>query len=173
MRRLHVAALLALTGLALPTVTAFAQGRSGPGEPRTSDQANQASAPEGGAERQLKFTIALPPLPSAQCSATSTMQYEQRNTIARIKSTLQIADCTVASGAFTVAVRSKDEGGADKLLEFSETWQRTDAQDVPFTADYPIGENTELVSVRLRGLTCTCADSTKEDGGLAATPKPL
>ena len=29
-------------------------------------------------------------------------------------------------------------------------------QDVAFTADYPIGENVELVSVSLRGLTCTC-----------------
>jgi hypothetical protein len=67
-----------------------------------------------------------------------------------------VSDCTVASGAFTVAVRTRDESGADKPLEFSETWQRTDDQAVQFTADYPIGENMELVSVRLRGLTCTC-----------------
>jgi hypothetical protein len=28
---------------------------------------------------------------------------------------------------------------------------------VSFTADYPIGENVELVSARVRGLSCTCA----------------
>ena len=42
-------------------------------------------------------------------------------------------------------------------------WQRTDDADVTFTADYPIGENVELLSVRLRGLTCTCADPPAED----------
>jgi hypothetical protein len=31
-------------------------------------------------------------------------------------------------------------------------------RDVSFSADYPIGDDVELVSVRLRNLTCTCAD---------------
>jgi hypothetical protein len=69
----------------------------------------------------------------------------------------------VASGTFTVALRVRNESGEDKPLEFSETWQRSDAQDVKFTADYPIGENMELRSVRIRSLSCTCADPAKED----------
>ena len=80
------------------------------------------------------------------------------NTIARVNSTLKIADCTVASGAFSVALRIRDESGAEKPVEFNETWQRSDAQDVKFAADYPIGENVELLSVRMRRLSCTCAD---------------
>jgi hypothetical protein len=63
-------------------------------------------------------------------------------------------------------VRVKDENGAETPLEFHETWQRSGPEDVAFTADYPIGENMELVNVRLRGLSCTCADAT------SASPLP-
>ena len=73
----------------------------------------------------------------------------------------QVSDCTAAAGAYKVAVRVKGERGEDRL-EFSETWQRSDDRDVSFSADYPIGENAELVSVRLRNLTCTCSDPPKE-----------
>jgi hypothetical protein len=163
MRRLHVPALLGLSALALPCSTAFAQRAA---RPAVQDETTFQL------ERELKITITLPELSNAQCSATSTTKYEQRNTIARVNGTLAVSDCTVASGAFTVAVRTRDEDGAEKPLEFSETWQRSDDQEVPFTADYPIGENMELVSVRLRGLTCTCADSTNDNGDPAATPEP-
>jgi len=170
MRRLHVAARLAPWALALSASIALAQGT-----PDLSSQEREIETPAAAlqTEQQLNITIALPPLPSAQCSATSATQYEQRNNIARVHSVLQIKDCAVASGAFTVAVRTKDESGADKPLEFSETWQRSDEQDVRLTADYPIGENTDLVSVRVRGLTCTCADGPKEDGDPAAAAEPL
>jgi hypothetical protein len=51
----------------------------------------------------------------------------------------------------------RDESGEVKSLEFNETWQRSDAKSVVLEADYPIGENVELVNARVRGLTCTCA----------------
>jgi hypothetical protein len=44
-----------------------------------------------------------------------------------------------------------------------ETWQRDDDKDVSFSADYPIGENVDLVSARVRGLSCTCADPPAAD----------
>ncbi|HVJ30756.1 MAG TPA: hypothetical protein VNA66_10645, partial [Gammaproteobacteria bacterium] len=53
----------------------------------------------------------------------------------------------------------KDESGAEKRLEFTEPWQRGDERDVSFSADYPIGEQVELVDVHLSGLTCECADA--------------
>ena len=199
MNRIHVAALLALSVYALPASPAFGQvifaPSSGPSptsnEGRATDRDDivHCQAAAGGsrvrenceletttvrAEQELKLSIKLNALPAnVQCGATTTTQYQQRNTIARVNGTLEIKDCTAASGTFTVALRTRDESGAEKpLLEFSETWERSENANVEFTADYPIGENVELVSARLRGLTCTCADLTQEtiEGGELAVP---
>jgi hypothetical protein len=104
------------------------------------------------------FLIEIPPLPTRECSATTTTESRQLNTVARVNTTLKIEECTAASGAFTIALVIRDESGADKPLEFEETWQRSDVLDVEFTADYPIGENVDLLDVRMRALSCTCAD---------------
>lgn len=108
-------------------------------------------------EQELKFTIELPAPPSAQCDATISTGYHQRNTVARVASTIAVQGCAAASGSFAVAVRVRDESGTQQTLEFDETWQRSDDRDVSLTADYPIGENVELLSVRVRGMSCTCA----------------
>jgi len=50
-------------------------------------------------------------------------------------------------------------------------WQRSDDQDVSFTSDYPIGDDVDLVSVRLRGLSCTCGDPAQTDAP-ALAPAP-
>jgi hypothetical protein len=78
--------------------------------------------------------------------------------VARVESTIRVQACTVASGEFTVTLRIRGEDGEIKVLEQSETWARTDDMDVSLVADYPIGENVELVSARVRGRRCTCAD---------------
>ena len=188
MSPLHVA-LLALSALALPTSSTFAQVIFGPGMGGVADRSNPGrvtdadvqtcqGAPGGSrvrancdvetttatfqTEQKLAILIKPPPL-NVQCGATTTTQYQQMNTTAHVDGVLEIADCAAASGTFTVAVRTRDDNGQEKPLEFSETWQRTDAENVTFTADYPIGENVELLSVRLRGLTCTCADPPAED----------
>ena len=152
MRRLHFAAFLALATLQLPASPALAQ-ESNQGVVTDRDNPPTCRAAGGGSrvrpncgsetttaafrtEQELQITIEVPPLSSAQCSATSTTQYEQRNTIARINSALQVSDCAAASGTFTVAIRTRDESGADKPLEFSETWQRSEGKDAQFTADY-------------------------------------
>src|SRR5688572_18302099 len=190
MSRIHLAALLAVTALALPASTTFAQFVAPGMQGGTPDRGIEGRVFEdrdvktcvgvqGGSrvvrsdceieaeteaesvshEQTIELSFKLD-APSTQCSAATTTEYEQRNTVARINSTFAIADCTLASGVFFVAVRVKDESGEEKPpLEFSETWQRSDANDVRFTADYPIGENVDLISVRLRGLTCTCGDS--------------
>lgn len=188
MSRIHLAALLAVTTLALPASTTSAQfvtpgmqggtpdrgtegrvfedrdvktcrGVQGGSRIARSDCAKKAETePESVSHEQtidLSFHLDAPS--AVQCSASTTTEYAQRNTVVRINSTFAIADCTQASGAFSVSVRVKDESGEEKPpLEFSETWQRSDANDVRFTADYPIGENVDLISVRLRDLTCTC-----------------
>jgi hypothetical protein len=108
-------------------------------------------------EQTLKLSIELPAIPSAECAASTTTEYQQWNTAARVSGAISISDCAAASGAFKLAVRVKDDNG-EKVLEFDEAWQRSDNRDVSFGADYPIGDDVELVSVRVRGLTCTCAD---------------
>ncbi len=56
------------------------------------------------------------------------MEYFQRNTNARVASTISSASCPAASGTFTIVLRIKDESGEIKPVEFNETWQRADAQ---------------------------------------------
>lgn len=115
-------------------------------------------------ERELKFSIELAPLPKAECEAVATTEYRQQNTVARVDSTLELRDCSAAaSGEFTFLVSVRDGSGTLKPLEFKETWQRSDDRAVQFAADYAIGEDVELVSVRMRGLTCTCADPPSTD----------
>jgi hypothetical protein len=184
MTRINVIALLSLSALAFPTSTVIAQVFERNPNAGATNRVNQGSATEdkdvtmcqgsaGGsrmrencdsqaetvrAEKEVPIMIALPSLSSRACSATTTTEYLQLNTVARVNGTLKVADCTVASGAFSIALRIRDESGEDRPVEFDETWQRTDDQDVKFGADYPIGENVELLSVRVRRLSCTCAD---------------
>jgi hypothetical protein len=195
MSRIHVTALLALSTFALPSSPAVAQVFERPpgGSPNPTSRpgaVNDSDVPicgnSGGGsrvrsnceepetttvrfEQELKLAIDLPALPSAQCAATTTTEYQQRNTFARVNGAIAISDCSSAAGTYKVGVRVKSESGEDQVLEFSETWQRSDARDVSFTADYPIGENVELVNVRLRNLTCTCSDPAQEP---AVTAEP-
>jgi hypothetical protein len=108
-------------------------------------------------EREINFSIEVPAIPSTQCEASTSTSYHQRNTVARVASTITVEGCAAAGGKFTIAVRVRDDRDAQQTLEFNETWQRTDDQDVSLTSDYPIGENVELLSVRVRGMSCTCA----------------
>jgi hypothetical protein len=183
MSRICITVLISLSAFAFPASSAFAQvfqsvqgaaGRSNDGGVVDGDEdVPLCQGAAGGsrmrencdseteavrAEKEVAISIELPTLSNRECSATTTTEYLQLNTIARVNGTLKVADCTVASGAFSIALRIRDESGEEKPIEFDETWQRTDDQDVKFGADYPIGENVELRSVRVRRLSCTCAD---------------
>jgi hypothetical protein len=183
MGRIPVTALLALSALASLASPVSAQKfdrpdpspLSNPGGVTERDDVQLCGSSAGGSrvrpnceepetttvrfEQSLKLLIDVPAILSAQCAATTTIEYQQRNTSARVDGAIAISDCTAAAGEYSVAVRVKDDSGQEQVLEFSETWQRSDDRDVSFSADYPIGENVELVSVRLRNLTCTCADA--------------
>jgi hypothetical protein len=73
---------------------------------------------------ELKLAIAIPDIRSAQCAVTTTTEYQQMNTSAHVAGKLEIADCKTASGAFRLAIRAEDASGAEKPLEFEETWQQ-------------------------------------------------
>ena len=112
-------------------------------------------------DEQIRVALEAPARPTGpQCEATTLTEYFQRNNVARVSGTVSIANCTAGTtGNFTLVARVRDEAGEIKPVEFNETWQRADAQDHIFTSDYRIGENVELVNVRVRGLTCACADA--------------
>jgi hypothetical protein len=95
-----------------------------------------------------------------QCEASTLTEYQQRNNVARVTGRVSVGGCPVGTlGSFTLVARVRDDNGEIKPIEFNETWQRSDDQDHSFNADYPIGDNVELMNVRVRGLTCTCADA--------------
>lgn len=199
MSRLNRTELFTLLALALLASPAFAQvifsqgggaDRGVQGRVTERDDVYTCAAAPGGSrvrencevetttlklEQQMRiaFKLNAPPAP-LQCGASTTTRYQQRDTVARVSGTLEIRDCAAASGTFTVAVRVKDDSGVEKPLEFTQPWQRSDDQDVAFTADYPIGENVDLISVSLRGLTCTCTGllAEQEDTSAPAEQPP-
>jgi hypothetical protein len=95
-----------------------------------------------------------------QCETTTLTEYQQRGNVARVSGTVSIAACPAGTnGAFTLVARVRDEAGESTTIEFPQTWQRADNEDHTFNADYPIGDDVELMSVRVRNLKCTCAET--------------
>ena len=110
----------------------------------------------------LEEPIAPAQAAGPQCEATTLTEYQQRNNVARVTGTVSISSCPAGTtGKFTLVARVRDDNGEIKPIEFNETWQRHDAEDHLFNTDYPIGDNVELMSVRVRGLACTCAAATQ------------
>jgi hypothetical protein len=93
------------------------------------------------------------------CATTIEVEYTQRDTVASVEGTIENKDCAVSSGEFKLAVIFRDENRELKTLQFVESWQRHDDQDVEFKADYQIGENVDLVGVRSHHSRCTCVDT--------------
>jgi hypothetical protein len=123
-------------------------------------------------EQQLKVSLEVPAPEVLQCEASALTEYQQRNNIARVTGSVSIANCPGGSaGTFDVVARVRDESSEIKPIEFAEKWQRDAQGDASFTGDYPIGENVELVNVRVRNLKCTCAEA-PEAAPAAVTPPP-
>jgi hypothetical protein len=117
-------------------------------------------------DRARGETIRIPipsfTLKDPQCEASTYTEYQQLGNVARVTGTVSISACPAGTtGKFTLVARVKDEAGASKPIEFREMWENPDAQDYVFFADYPIGDNVFLESVRVRNLTCTCESPTK------------
>ena len=112
-------------------------------------------------DRARGETIRIP-IPSftlngPQCEASTYTEYEQRGNVARVTGTVSISACPAGTtGKFTLVARVRDDAGTSTPIEFSEMWQSPDPQDYTFFADYPIGDDVFLESVRVRNLTCSC-----------------
>ena len=112
-------------------------------------------------DRARGETIRIPipsfTLKGPQCEASTYTEYEQRGNVARVTGTVSVSACPAGTtGKFALVARVKDDAGVSKPIEFMEMWQSDDPKDYTFFADYPIGDNVFLESVRVRNLTCTC-----------------
>ncbi len=110
-------------------------------------------------EQNVTFSIEAPTLIAPQCSATIEIRYSQRNTLANVEGTIAHADCAASTGEYKITATVRDEKLDVKALEFVEAWQRNDDRPVTLRADYPIGENVDLLRVRARETRCTCVDT--------------
>jgi hypothetical protein len=191
MTRIYLMALLALSALADPTSALIAQpsdqvrlqGGRAPetcqaraGGSRIRSNNCDTEAPQTiRTEHEVTVRVELPGPSGPQCEASALTEYSQRGAMARVTGTISIGNCPAGTtGTFTLVARVRDASGEIKPIEFNETWQRDDAEDVQFTGDYPIGPDVELVSARVRGLTCTCAATPAADIPTleAAAPAP-
>jgi len=111
------------------------------------------------AEIKYKMTFTTTPPDRQICSASLEFEYQQKNTVAVVDSTLDTLDCGAASGEYTVLVRFRDENSQMQSLEYPVTWRREDDQVITARAEYVIGENVDLVTVRPRKLRCLCEPS--------------
>jgi len=188
MIRTYFVVLLALSALAVSTSTPFAQtdranqggiqgvescqARAGGTRIRRNNCEAEDEAPRTQrTEHEVTVRIDAPLSSGPQCEASTLTEYAQRNTMARVTGTVSITNCPAGTtGSFTLVARVRDEAGEIKPLEFSETWQRDDSQDHIFNGDYPIGEHTELVNVRVRNLTCSCAAAAASQTTVQETP---
>ena len=188
MSRTHITALLALSVLALPASSAFAQvfgpGRmppqqaiSNPGRATASDVETCNATPGGSRVRPncdpamtskmlqqaAKIHVPDPAQRTSKCQASTVTEYIQQSSVARVSGSVTVKSCPAgSSGAYDIVLRVKDASGETKPLSFSEKWQRGDTADVKFGADYPIGEHVELLNVSIDNFHCSCADPPTE-----------
>jgi hypothetical protein len=105
----------------------------------------------------IRMPIPVFALKGPQCEASTYTEYEQLGNVARVTGTVSISACPAGTtGKFALVARVRDEAGVSKPIEFSEAWENADAEDYIFYADYPIGDDVFLESVRVRNLTCSC-----------------
>jgi hypothetical protein len=108
------------------------------------------------------------PLVSAQevrlssCLPAIALGYDQRNNVAKVDGTIDTAQCAATSGDIELTVSIRDAAGALQTLKFTQHWQREGDPSIVFEAEYPIGENVDLVRVRARGSRCACAEIPEE-----------
>ncbi len=114
------------------------------------------------AEGELQVTLDLPDLKPVYCAAVISIEYTQRDTVVDVMGTISNPDCAACSGEYEVLVSVRDESQGLKILRFVEPWQRSDDQPVAFVAQYPIGQNVDVVRARAQPLRCTCLTSLGE-----------
>jgi len=112
---------------------------------------------------ETTLTIEIPALTTVHCATTSSLEYSQRNTFARVEGLIENRECAASEGKYTLAVIISDENHELRTLSFSGSWQRNDDKPVKLKADYEIGRNVELVRVKYIESHCTCTDTQEKE----------
>jgi len=97
------------------------------------------------------------------CQATATVEYLQRGAEAEVDTLVENAECGASSGEYAVELTVRRDGTTEaEKLRFEESWSRDDKLPVKTSRRYTIGDNADLLRVKVRDLSCTCA-TTDED----------
>ncbi len=97
------------------------------------------------------------------CEATAALEYFQRGTEADVETTIENVDCEASSGTFTIEATVRADGQKDSAkLSFPETWSRDTDEPVEISKRYPIGDNVDLLRVKVRKLRCECSEETAD-----------
>jgi hypothetical protein len=95
---------------------------------------------------------------SQTCTATAAFDYFQRGAEAQVEARIDNPHCAASSGSFIVEITIKaDNADAAEKLRFEEAWDRSDDQTIVFARRYPIGDDVDLLRIRIRKLSCDCA----------------
>ena len=101
---------------------------------------------------------------SRNCTATVSLNYFQRGHEAQVELAVDNPHCAASEGGFVIEATVREDGVAEaKKLSFPETWQRDDDAAVEMTRRYPIGDNVDLLRIRIRKVTCSCAETGEAD----------
>lgn len=99
-----------------------------------------------------------------RCGASVALDYFQRGAEAEAEMSVDTLDCAAASGSFVVEVtiRADDADGPEKLA-FEESWSRDDNKPVSMKRKYAIGDDVQLLRIRIRKVACSCDEETRVD----------
>ncbi len=109
-------------------------------------------------EQEIPTKMQLPDIQFNSCEAFITLQYYQRNTLARVEATVENESCTTSMGEYKLLVNIRDENGVSRNLSFSEAWEQKDDSLLKSSQDYPIGENVTIKRVVAQSVRCKCTD---------------
>jgi hypothetical protein len=110
-------------------------------------------------ENKITTSFTIPEITLIPCQATVSLGYYQRNTLARVETSIENNSCLAGSGSLEISATIRDENGNTSTLAFPEQWQQNGDTKMEFVRDYPIGENVELLRVRSSKIKCDCSQS--------------
>ncbi len=98
------------------------------------------------------------------CVLSASVEYTQRGPEADVSMTIAVQSCTVATGSHVIEATIHADGadGPEKLA-FPETWSRDRDGPLVIERRYPIGDDVDLLRIRIRKLKCTCGEAGVDD----------
>ena len=154
------ARLFLLFGITLFCLAPVARGQDTTIEQSSTDHSTKI---EAHLEKKYTVKLELTPPPTRRCHVRVTMDYLQKNDVAKVDSMLENEDCAASSGSYTVSIRYRDQNNEQQRVEYDETWEREDDQPLTITKDYFAGKNVDITRVQPKNLTCLCAEELPMD----------